>query len=73
MGEEGQRDEAIPRAPLPHLVLVQPHFLLRRLEGDLDRPAPSRHPHKFLERGAVRSKDDVIGPVLRVLQATPHQ
>ena len=73
MGEKGQGDEAVPRPPLPHLVLIQSHLLLGRLEGDLDRPASSRYLHQLLEGGAVRREDDVVGPLRRIFQAAPHQ
>src|SRR5262249_34283763 len=38
VGQQGQRDVAVPAGPTPHLVVGQPGLLLGRLEGPLDRP-----------------------------------
>src|SRR5258707_15328590 len=73
LGEERQRDVALPAGPAAYLVLVQPHLALGRLKGHLDRPAPPRYLYQRRQLGAHRSEDHVRLQVLGIAQAAPHQ
>src|SRR5258707_2796005 len=73
LGEERQRDVAIPAGPAAYLVLVQPHLALGRLKGHLDRPAPPRYLYQRRQLGAHRREDHVRLQVLGIAQAAPHQ
>ncbi|RKR31595.1 hypothetical protein B0G82_7796 [Paraburkholderia sp. BL17N1] len=51
MGQQGQRDVAIPALPSAHLILIESAFAFGRLEAGLDFPPAARDVHQGLPCG----------------------
>ena len=61
MGQQAQRDVAVPGAPLPELVMVHPDLSFCFFEGTLYDPALPADPEQFLHRGILRALGLVEG------------
>jgi hypothetical protein len=69
VGQEGERDVAIPGGPFAHLVLVQFHHPFDVCKALLDGPAHPGHPHQLGERclgWAKRSEVRSLGGLTHV-------
>jgi len=73
MGEEGERDVAIPPLPTADFVVVEPDLLLGSLEGRFDRPAPSGDGDQFLQSRCRGGEADVGLPVLGITGVAPDK
>src|SRR5687768_1471534 len=56
---------AMPRRPGAHLVVIETDLPLGRFKAGFDSPPGSRDPHQSAQRGAVGSKRQVIGQLVR--------
>jgi hypothetical protein len=50
MGQQGQRDVAIPGVPATDLILIQAHIILGALEALFDAPVETSHPRQVSQR-----------------------
>ncbi|KVT56996.1 hypothetical protein WK54_15270 [Burkholderia ubonensis] len=74
MGQQGQRDVAIPAMPSAHLVLIKPAFAFGRLEAGFDFPSATRDVGQGLPcRLAARRVHDAIRMFAFLIKAAPHQ
>ena len=74
MGQQRQRDVAVPALPLAYLVLIEPAFAFGCLEAGFDFPPAARDVDQGLPCGfAARGVYDVIRMLALLVQAAPHQ
>jgi hypothetical protein len=74
MGQQRQRDVAVPALPLAHLVLIESAFAFGGLEAGFDFPPAARDVDQGLPGGfAARGVYDVIRMLALLVQAAPHQ
>lgn len=68
MGQQTERDEAVPRLPgahlIAHLIVIQPDFPLGLREAFFNRPAPVRDPHQVGHRGCLRAVGEIVGKIV---------
>jgi hypothetical protein len=71
--EEAEGDEAMPRVPGAHLVVIQPHFSFGLRKALFNRPAHLSDPHQFWYRGRRRAVGQIEAEVARVLWVTTEK
>src|SRR5262245_7543179 len=72
LGQQGHGGVVVPAAPAPHLVVVQPEFLLGLLDGLLHRPAQAQQPDQRLRRGLGVGVGEVGLQLARGLERAPQ-
>src|SRR2546423_10350198 len=63
----------IPPLPVAHFIVIQSDLLLGQLKSFFHLPAAASRPHDLFQAHRLRRKDEVVGDLGGIRQATPGE